>query len=131
MIDNSLILKNPHISEGYYFSKIITIETEGLGSIFPKILVKLELHQDYELENNIFHSILHPTENSYFHYKNFYNTFLLGKSIDKIEEAIGQWGSIEICSSEFQDLKYSVVKFTYQPRTVMIESFKIWREENG
>ena len=131
MIDNNIILKNPLIPSGYYFSKILSIETEGPGSVFPKLLVKLQLHKQYELgENDIFYSILHPTKNSYYHYKNFYNTFLLGKSIDKIEEAIGMWGSVKICNSEFQDLKYSVVKFTYQPRGIMIESFGIWRGEN-
>ena len=63
MIDNNIILTNPVIPAGYYFSKIKDIETETSNFIFPKILVNLGLHKQYELgENNIFHAILYPTQ---------------------------------------------------------------------
>ena len=131
MIDNSIILKNPVIPAGYYFSKIRDIETEASNFVFPKILVKLELHKRYELgENNIFHAILHPTQDSYYYYKNFFNSFMLGQETDKLEEAIGVWGSVEMSNSEFNDTKYSTVKFVYNPREIMIESFRIWKEDN-
>ena len=131
MIDNNIILKNPLIPEGYYFAKIIDIETEASNFIFPKLLVKLELHKQYELdENNIFHAILHPTEDSYYHYKNFFNSFMFRQETDKLEEAIGLWGSIEISHSTFQELKYSAVRFVYNPRDIMMESFRIWKDDN-
>ena len=131
MIDNNILFNNPIIPAGYYFAKIINIETEASDYIYPKILVKLELHQKYELKNhNIFYAILHPTSDSYYHYKNFFNTFLLGQDTDNLDEAVGQWGSVEICKSEFSDIKYSAVRFVYQPREVMIESGRIWKEDN-
>ena len=130
MIDNNILLNNPLIPPGYYFSKIKSIETEPSDFIFPKILIKLQLHKKYELENNIFHAILFPTENSYYHYKNFFNSFMLGQDTDNLEKAIGMWGSVKITNSEFQELEYSVVKFVYNPIEIMIESFKIWKEDN-
>ena len=131
MIDNSIILKNPLIPEGYYFAKITDIEAEESTFIFPKLLVKLQLHKQYKLgENNIFHAILHPTSNSYYHYKNFFNSFMLGQETDKLEEAIGLWGSVELSNSTFQELEYSAVRFVYNPRDIMIESFRIWKEDN-
>ncbi len=130
MIDNNILFNNPIIKPGYYFAKIKTIESEPSSYIYPKILAKLQLHERYGLDcNNIFHAILHPTEDSYYHFKNFFNSFMLGQGTDNLDEAIGQWGSIEICNSEFNDLKYSSVRFIYQPREIMVESFKIWREE--
>ena len=131
MIDNNILFKNPIIPEGYYFAKILNIDTEPSNYIYPKILLKLQLHQKYELgSNNIFYSIIHPTDDSYYHYKNFFNSFMLRQETDKLEEAIGAWGSVEICNSEFNDTKYSTVKFVYNPREIMIQSFRIWKDDN-
>ena len=131
MIDNSIIFKNPIIPNGYYFAKIKDIETEASDYIFPKILVQLELHKDYGFTDNIFHAIIHPTQNSYYHYKNFFNSFMITKSIDKLKEAIGLWASIKIYKSDFQGSEYCFVKFVYNPREILIESYRIGREENG
>ena len=131
MIDNNIILRNPLIPEGYYFSKIKDIDTEASNFIFPKLLVKLELHKHYELgENNIFHAILHPTQDSYYHYKNFFNSFMFRQETDKLNEAIGLWGSVELSTSTFEKIEYSVVKFVYNPREIMIQSFRIWKDDN-
>ena len=101
MIDNNnILLNNPLIPPGYYFSKIIDIETEPSDFIFPKILIKLQLHKKYELENNIFHSILFPTENSYYHYKNFFETVAAMQSffdVFGVLKPIFQYRNVNLC----------------------------------
>ena len=131
MIDNNIIFNNPLIQPGYYYAKLIDVETEPSDYQYPKILATLKLHQMYNLApNDVFHGIIHPTQHSLFHYKNFRNAFCLGRSIDEIGAGVGQWGSIEIYTSEFNDAEYSAVKFVFQPIPVRMECWRIWREEN-
>jgi hypothetical protein len=55
---------------------------------------------------------------------------MLGQNTEKLEKAINQWGSVEITHSSFQELEYSAVKFVYQPREIMIASWRIWKDDN-
>ena len=131
MIDNNVLLKNPLIRPGYYYAKLLYIETEPSDYVFPKIIATLGLHQMYQLApNNVLSAIIHPTQNSYCHYKNFRHTFFLGKNMDEMRTGIGHWGSVELSTSEFNDVKYSSVKFVYQPIPIMMESWRIGEEEN-
>jgi len=130
MINNNIILNNPTISEGYYFAKVIQVESEPADYFFPKLLIKISLHPMYGLGNNsYFHAIIHPTNNSFYHYKNFFNAYMLGVGTTELEKAIGQWGSVEISHSDFNETTYSSVRFVYQPRAVMMEAWRIGRDE--
>lgn len=132
MIDNNILLNNPLIPPDYYYAKVIDIEAEPANHYFPKLLVKLQLHPMYGLPKDAcFRAILFPTDKSFYHYKNFFNTFIPGKDADELDKAIGKWGSVEIYNSEFGDIEYSAVRFCYQPRWVMMESWKLTKEEKG
>lgn len=77
MIDLSSIYRNPRIPERYYYTKLVTLETEDDESYDrPRIFVKLKLHPQHRLGNIILSAIIHPTENATYHYVNFLNTFL-------------------------------------------------------
>lgn len=130
MIDNSLIYKNPVIPSGFYYAKVIHVEEEPSHYLFPKLLIQLTLHAEHGLPKDIIlTSILHPTPNSYWHFRNFFHTFAWGDCLADVEEIIGQWGSVKVLKNEYNDTEYSSVKFVYQPRLVRIESNRIMREE--
>jgi len=132
MIDNNILLKNPLIPEGYYYAKVIEVETEQSGYNYPKLLVTLTLHPMYGLPpTTCFRAILHPSEKAWFHYKNFFNTYLLGKDVDELDKAVGVWGSVKIYSSGFEDIEYSAVRFCYQPIPIRLESWRITKEEKS
>jgi len=130
MINHSTLLTNPLVPPGYYFAKVISVKAEPSQYLFPKLLIKLQLHAMYGVsEASLFAAIIYPTEKSYYHYKNFFNTFMLGNDKGDIDAAVGEWGSICLYNSKFGNIEYSAVKFHYQPRAVMMESWRIWRDE--
>ena len=132
MIDNNILLNNPLIPASYYYAKVIDVESEPADHYFPKMLVKLQLHPMYGLhKETCFQAIIFPTDKSFYHYKNFINTYMLGPDIDDLTKAVGTWGSVEVYSSEFGEIEYSTVRFCYQPRWVMMESWKLTKEEKG
>ena len=73
----------------------------------------------------IFVAIVYPTANSFIHYKNFFDTFMLGDNTEDLEKCVGEWGSVEIKTSDFGDREFSVVKFVYQPLPIRIEAWRI------
>ena len=130
MIDNSLIYQNPVIPSGFYFSRVICVKEEPSHYLFPKLLIQLTLHPDHGLSDDIvLTSIIHPTSNSYWHFRNFFHTFMWGEYLIDVEKAIGQWGSVEVEKNTYGETEYSSVKFVFQPMPVRIESNKIMREE--
>ena len=130
MIDNNILLNNPLIPEGYYFAKVIEIEAEPAEYYFPKLLVKLQLHPMYGLpKHTCFQAILFPTNKSYYHYKNFFNTYMPGQDADDLTKAVGNWGSVEIYNSEFGDIEYSAVRFCYQPLAIRLDAHRLTKEE--
>ena len=130
MIDNSILLTNPHIPEGYYFAKVIAVESESSEYLFPKLLIKLILHPMYGiLEDTELSAIIHPTDRSYYHYKNFFNTYMLGMDTGEVDKAVGRWGSIQIADFHFNDSHYSTVRFVYQPLQIRMESWRIGQDE--
>ncbi len=130
MIDNNILLNNPLIPEGYYFAKVIEIESEPSDYYFPKIMVKLQLHPMYGLSNDTcLRAILIPTEKSYYHYKNFFNTYMPGQDADDLTKAVGKWGSVEIYTSEFGDIEYSAARFCYQPLAIRLDAHRLTKEE--
>lgn len=132
MINNNILLNNPLIPEGYYFAKVIDVEAEHAEYLFPKLLIKLQLHPMYGLpKDTLFQAILFPTDKSFFYYKNFFNTFMPGVDTDNTEKAVGKWGSIEVYNSEFGDIEYSAVRFCYQPLTIRLETWRLEKEEKN
>jgi len=133
MIDNKSVFDNPIIPNGYYYAKVLRIEAEPvLDSKFPKLYIQLRLHPSYGLsEGTIFSSLLFPSPKTYFHYKNFYNTYMLGQFTDEFDKAIGQWGCIQIYPSILAGVEYSSVRFVYQPMPIRMESWRLDREETN
>jgi hypothetical protein len=133
MINNNIVLNNPHVPGGYYFAQVLSIEAEPVSDfIFPKLLIRLQLHPAYGLpQENVFASVLYPTGKSFFHYKNFYNTFMLGNYTDELNKAVGQWGSVQIAHSTLVDEEYSAVRFVYQPIPIRMESWRLNKEEKN
>ncbi|NIT55651.1 MAG: hypothetical protein GWN00_05245 [Aliifodinibius sp.] len=130
MIDCKMLLENPLVPPNYYFAKVVDIEAEPADYFFPKLLIKLKLHPMYGLdESSIFSAIIYPTDRSFFHYKNFFNTYMLGENVDDLEKAKGSWGSIEIYNTEFGDIEYSGVRFCYQPLDIRMDSWRIEKHE--
>ena len=126
MIDNSIIYKNPIVPNGYYYMKVVSVEDEEANYIFPKLLIRLTLHPNYIFPDDyVFSSILHPTQMSYFHYKNFFNTFMLGEYLDDFHKALGRWGSVRIEQAQYCETQYSAVKFVYQPLPVRMKNWKL------
>ena len=132
MIDNNILLNNLLIPAGYYFAKVTDVESEPADYFFPKMLVKLQLHPMYGLPNdNYFQAILFPTDKSFYHYKNFFNTYMPGKDADDLTMAVGKWGSVEIYNSEFGDIEYSAVRFCYQPLAIRMDAWRLEKEEKN
>ena len=132
MINHNILLNNPLVPAGYYYANVVEVEAEPSEYFFPKLLVTLQLHPMYGLpKDTFFQSILFPTDKAFFHYKNFFNTFMPGKDTDDLTKAVGMWGSVEIYNSEFGEIEYSAVKFCYQPRWIMMESWRLTKEEKN
>ena len=130
MINNSLIY-NSIIPQGFYFVKIVELQTEPSDYIYPKILIKLQIHKRHNLNKNIFlYSIIYPTEKSKDHYDKFIHTFLSYKDKD-FKKAINRWGSIWVYTSEFNDTVFSSVRYVFQPRQIKIECLYLEEEERG
>lgn len=131
MIDNKSVFDNPIIPMGYYYAQVLRIEAEPVdGFTFPKLHIQLRLHPGYGLpEGALFSAILFPSPKTYFHYKNFYNTFMLGQFTDALDKAIGHWGCVQIYPSIYAGVEYSAVRFVYQPMPIRMESWRLDREE--
>jgi hypothetical protein len=130
MIDNNILLNNPLIPPNYYFAKVVDIEAEPADYFFPKLLIKLTLHPMYGIdENSVFSAIIYPGDKSYYHYKNFFNTYMLGEDTNDLEKSKGRWGSVKIYNADFGDVEYSAVRFCYQPLPVRMESWRIGKDE--
>ena len=126
MISNSTIYQNPIVPDDYYFVKVVNIESETANYIFPKMMIRMVLHSGYKMDKNFeFASILHPTQASYWHYKNFFNTFMLEERLDDYEKAVGQWGSVKMEQKEYGGSVYSDVQFCYQPLDVRLKGWEI------
>jgi hypothetical protein len=129
MIDNSLIYHNPLIPPNFYYAKIVHIETEKAAFYYPKILVQLLIRpSDILPQEKTLVSIIHPTNNSRKHYDNFIETFL-GYHDKDVTCALGRWGSIWVYDAEYQETKYSAVKYVYQPLWLKLSIMQIYEQE--
>jgi len=129
MINNSKIYQNPIVPNGFYYMQVISIQQEPATYLFPKLLITLKPHRQYGMEDRIeFASILHPTQASYWHYKHFFNCFMLGDPTEALDKAIGQWGSVKLEQSKYGETVYSAVKFVHQPLPVRMHSSQLSSE---
>jgi hypothetical protein len=130
MINNNCIYSNPQIPEGYYFVKLIEVETEDLGFDFPKILAKMKILPNQGInENALFSVIIHPSQKAEYHLKNFRSTFPQWDSSNEAPR-LGQIGSVKIYDAEYKGRKYSAVKFVYQSREVKRRIREIYGNRN-
>jgi len=126
MIHNGEIYSNPVVPSGFYFMQVVSVEEEPSEYLFPKLLVRLVAHPQYELpDGTLFTAIIHPTPASYGRYKNFFNTFMLGIPVDDLQKAIGYYGSVRLEQSKYGQTTYSAVRFVYQPLEIRIKSYKL------
>jgi len=128
MISNDVIFYNPIITPGYYYAKIINLKTEESDFHFPKLLIYLKLHPDYNLANIILASIIHPTINSEIHFENFWKTYgVLGDG--SYSDCRERYGSIQVYNAEYNGSEYSAVKYVYQPIPIRMKACRLTREE--
>lgn len=128
MIDLSSIYRNPQIPAGYYFVKLIDINTEELGLTRPRIWVKLRIGPMYPPESGQhLHSIIHPTDRAIYFYKTFVSTFIIRGN--RYHEAINHWGCIEVFDAQHGKTKYSAVKYVYQPLNIRLKVDEIEQDE--
>ena len=93
-------------------------------------MIRLVLHPNYKMDKDyVFSSIIHPSQNAYWHYKNFYNTFMLGQNVYDLDKAIGVWGSVRLDTCTYGETVYSAVKFVYEPLAVRLKALEIGAEE--
>jgi hypothetical protein len=131
MLDISSIYHNPQISPGYYYAKVIDLQTEPMaGYMMPKVLVRLRLHSDHELGDNvILAAVVYPTPNAKFIYMNFLNTFLENHEVE-INKIQNRWGCIKVYPAKYGTTEYSAVQWIYQLPPAKRQIAKIVAEEN-
>ena len=62
MLDIRSIYYNPQIPTGYYYAKVIDVQTESMeGYVMPKVLVRLKLHSNHGLGDVILSAIVYPS----------------------------------------------------------------------
>ena len=130
MADLSAIYRNPRIPPGYYFAKVVELDTENIaGYDRPLVFVRVKIDPEHGLGDHVvLANIIHPTEGSKFYYANFVSTFI-GFETHDLRLALNRWGSIEVYDAEYQGTKYSAVKWTYQTRQVRSKIEEIYRRE--
>ena len=127
MINLASIYRNRCIAAGYYFVKVIDIDTEEVGLNRPRIQVALKIGPMYEEGGTILNSIIHATDASRYWYKNFILTFWVSGA--RLHEAIGKWGSVEVYDAHHGETKYSSVKYVYQPLPIRMRTYQIAQDE--
>ena len=114
MIDNGIIYSNEIIRPNIYCAKICKVEQEASDYLFPKLLVYLQIHPDYEIGGDtVLTSIIHSTPNAQPIFDNFKYTFLKNDN-EEMSEAVGRWGVVQIYNKEYGGSEYSVVRFVEQ-----------------
>jgi hypothetical protein len=131
MINPCSIYRNPQIPSGYFYAKVIDLQTEPMeGYVMPKVLVKLKLHSDHGLGDNVVLSaIVYPTPKAKFFYMNFLNTFLTNDEVD-VEKVKNRWGCIKVYPTKYGQTEYSAVQWIYQLPPVKQQIAKIIADEN-
>jgi len=130
MIHNGVIYSNPVVPDGFYYMQVTAVQEEPANYIFPKLLITLKPHAQYKLDEQVeFASILHASPKCYWHYKNFFNTFMLGDPAEDLDKAIGQWGSVRVEQAQYGETLYSSVKFTYQPLPIRMQAAQLFCDE--
>jgi len=131
MLDIGSIYHNPQIPPGYYYIKVVDLQSEPMdGYTMPKVLVRLKLHSDHGLGDDVVLSaIVYPTPNAKFIYMNFLNTFLQNHETE-IEKVMNCWGCIKVYSAQYGEAEYSAVRWVRQIPDVKRIIAKITADEN-
>ena len=128
MIDLSSIYRNPRLPQGYYFTKVIDIDTEEVGLDRLRIEVTLRVGSIHDQQAGTrLSSIIHPTGRAVYYFKNFISTFLVRGN--RYFEAVNRWGCIEVYDAQHGKTRYSAVKYVYQPHSVRLRTHEIEEAE--
>lgn len=130
MLDTRSIYRNPQIPQGFYYVKVVEVQVEPMdGYVMPKVLVKMKLHSDHGLGDDVVLSaIVYPTPKAKFFYMNFLNTFLTNDEVD-VEKVQNRWGCIKVYPAKYGQTEYSAVQWIYQLGPVKQEIARIYEEE--
>ena len=125
MVDLSCIYHNPLIPAGYYFVKVMHLDTEQVpGYERPRIQVRLWVHPRHEIGDDVYlDTIIHPTDKSIYRWINFRDTFLDQDEI--LLDAVGRWGRVAVEDAEYQGTEYSSVKWIRQTELAGLEVRRI------
>lgn len=110
----STIYLNPVLPPGFYWLKLVDVESEHCGAERPRLWLNFEvgpMHEGFARRHLC--TIIHPTEKARFYYVNFVNAFrVVGMDFTG---AIGRWASVAVAPAEFNGTTYSTLRFTHQP----------------
>jgi len=130
MIDLSSIYRNPIIPEGYYYLKVIDIQTEPYQDcVMPRIQVRLQPHPDDGFDKELtLSAIVYPTEKAKYFMLNFLNTFLENDETN-VEKVLHRWGCVRVYTAEYGESQYSAIKWIYQTPITRRNIEHIYEEE--
>jgi hypothetical protein len=130
MIDRSSIYRNPVIDDGYYYMKVIEVQTEPYPNcVMPLIQVRLQPHPEDDFAKDCtFSAIVYPTEKARFHMMNFLNTFLKNDEAD-IGKVLHRWGCVQIYTAKYGKTQYSAVHWVFQTSITKQNIDRIYEEE--
>ena len=131
MLDIRSIYYNPQIPTGFYYVKVIDVQTEPMeGYVMPKVLVRLRLHPNHGLGDNVVLSaIIYPTPIAKLFYMNFLNTFLQNHETE-IDKILNRWGCIKVYKAKYGESEYSAVQWIFQLPAVKQQIAKIIADES-
>jgi hypothetical protein len=115
MLDTCSIFRNPKIPQGYYYVKVIDLQTAPMkGYNQPIVLVKLKLYPNDNIDKDVVMSaVIYPTEKAKYHYLNFLNTFLRNDEKD-LDIVMNRWGCVKIYDAVYEHIEYSAVHWIFQ-----------------
>jgi hypothetical protein len=130
MIDRSSIYFNPVIDQGYYYMKVIDIQTEPYPDcVMPLIQVRLQPHPEEGFAKDCtFSAIVYPTSQARYHMMNFLSTFLKNEETD-VEKVLHRWGCVQIYTAQYGKSKYSAIHWIYQTSITQRNIERIYEEE--
>ena len=131
MISPCSIYLNTRITPGYYYAKVVQIETEDIdGASRPRIGVVLKLGSGYPNHGagKELASIIYETDKAVFYHENFCNAYFIKGDRD-YQMALNRWACVEVFDAEYKEAKYSAVKYIYQRRSARINAVKIEQSE--
>jgi hypothetical protein len=131
MINLSCIYQNPVLPHGFYWAKCLDVDVKREGDQLATLWALLRIHPQYEPPAGAtqLKAIVHNTPKASYLLTNFYMTFRTSKGW---YDAVGRWGSVEVIPAEYKGTHYGLVRFCYQPFSIVHHTLAIEKaDENG